>query len=73
MKVQDWVFLAMSEGRADRSAPVSPVSVPATDWAVVAISTLPATVVLAFGCVLQEETADQAPAMYIFSSPVVVL
>jgi len=43
------VFLAISLGNTDINAPVSQVSVPATLCAVVAISTLPATVVLAFG------------------------
>lgn len=38
-----------------------PVSVPAILSAVVAISTLPATVALALGCVLPEAMVDQAP------------
>ena len=50
-KVADWIFLAISLGRTEREAPVPHVSVPACDSAVVAISTLPATVVLAFGVV----------------------
>jgi hypothetical protein len=43
------VFLAISLGNTELKAPVPPVSVPALLSAVVAISTLPATVVLALG------------------------
>lgn len=49
MNVLDCVFLAISLGNTDNKAPVPPVSVPAILSADVAISTLPATVVLAFG------------------------
>lgn len=58
------MFLAVSEGVTDKYAQVSHVSVHAIDCAVVAISTLPATVVLAFGCVLPDDIADQEPHIY---------
>lgn len=61
INVDDWIFLAISLGSTSSNAPVSPVSVPAIDCADVAISTLPATVVLALGCVLPDATVDQAP------------
>jgi uncharacterized membrane protein YphA (DoxX/SURF4 family) len=55
------MFLAISLGNTMRLAPVPPVSVPAILSALVAISTLPATVALALGCVLPLATVDQAP------------
>lgn len=64
MNVLDCVFLAISLGRTDNEAPVPPVSVPAILSAVVAISTLPATVVLAFGCVDHAAKAFHAQAIY---------
>ena len=64
MNVLDWIFLAISLGRANSAAPVHPVSVPAILSADVAISTLPATVVLAFGCVDHAAKAFHAQAIY---------
>lgn len=61
MNVLDCVFLAISLGRTDNKAPVPPVSVPAVLSAVVAISTLPATVVLAFTNVAHVPKSTQAP------------
>lgn len=58
------MFFAISLGRTDNNAPVSPVSVPALLCAVVAISTLPATVSLAFGCVDHAAKAFHAQAIY---------
>lgn len=54
----DWIFLAISLGKTELNAPVPPVSVPAILSALVAISTLPATVVLAFTKV--EEVVDHS-------------
>lgn len=51
----------MSLGSTESNAPVPPVSVPAILSALVAISTLPATSVEAFGCVLPDDTVTQAP------------
>ena len=64
MNVLDCVFLAISLGRTDNKAHVPPVSVPAVLSAVVAISTLPATVVLALGWVDHADTALHAHDMY---------
>lgn len=64
INVLDCVFLAISLGNTDNKAPVPPVSVPAILSAVVAISTLPATVVLAFGCVDHAAKAFHAQAIY---------
>ena len=61
MNVLDWIFLAISLGRANSAAPVHPVSVPAILSADVAISTLPATVVLAFTNVAPVPKSTQAP------------
>ena len=63
------MFAAISEGRAERLALVPPVFVPAIVSEVVAISTLPATVVLAFGCVEPAEITDHVPAIYWKFSP----
>lgn len=54
----------MSLGSTESVAPVPQTSVPAILSALVAISTLPATVALALGCVLHAEIADHAPAIY---------
>lgn len=48
-------------GSGTSTAPVQPVHVPARSSAAVEISTLPATVVLAFGCVLPLATVLHAP------------
>lgn len=55
------MFLAISLGRTDINAPVPPVSVPAILSAVVAISTLPATVALAFTNVAHVPKSIQVP------------
>ena len=57
-------FVFISLGSTESKAPVPPVSVPAILSALVAISTLPATVALALGCVLHAEIALQAPQIY---------
>ena len=58
------MFAALSEGAAMRFAPVHPIFVPEIVSALVAISTFPATVMLAFGWVDPADTADQAPLIY---------
>ena len=58
------MFLAISLGITLSVAHVHPTSVPAIVSAVVAISTLPATVVLAFGCVDHAAKAFHAQAIY---------
>ncbi len=50
------MFFAISEGRTESKAQVPHVSVPALDSAVVATSTLPATVALAFGVAVHAST-----------------
>ena len=51
-------------GLIDRTAPVPPVIAPESTSPCVATSTLPATVVLALGCILPAETATHAPHIY---------
>jgi len=63
LKVSDWLFAAISLGNTLINAPVHPVSVPAIDSAVVATSTLPATVALALD-VDHVANVAQAQPMY---------
>lgn len=61
MNVLDCVFFAISLGKGDTKAPVQPTSVQAIVSALVAISTLPAVVVVAFTNVAPVPTSIQAP------------
>jgi hypothetical protein len=63
-KLQLWIVFASSEGQTTNKAHVPHVTVAAATSACVAISTLPATVVLAFACVLHADTALHAPHIY---------
>ena len=56
--------LFIRSGVATKLAHVAPVAVPASNSTCVATSTLPATVVLAFACVLHPLTATHAPPIY---------
>ena len=57
----DWIFLAISLGNTELKAPVPQTSVPAILSADVAISTLPATDVLAFTNVAHVPKSIQVP------------
>lgn len=63
-RLADWVIFAIKSGVKSKLAPVPHVAVPAIHSASVASSTLPATVVLAFACVLPDATALHAPPIY---------
>lgn len=58
------IILANTSGVITRFAPVPPVTVHANHSTDVAVSTLPATVVLEFACVLPADTADHAHPIY---------
>jgi len=64
VNIPDCAFADISKGNTNRLAPVQPVAVHARLSALVAVSTLPATVVLEFACVDPAATADHAPPIY---------
>ncbi len=63
-QLPDCACVARFAGVGTKNAHVQPVAVPAVISAVVAISTLPATVSLAFGCVDHAAKAFHAQAIY---------